>query len=67
MHGIGIEPAYQRRVFNIFESLHSRDDYPGLGIGLALCKRIIDRHGGEIWIDSQPGVGSTFTFSLPAS
>ncbi|RZH66501.1 PAS domain-containing sensor histidine kinase [Natrinema altunense] len=64
--GIGIEPDDQDRVFEVFQRLHSRENYSGTGIGLALCQRIIERHGGEIWVDSEPGVGSTFSLTLPA-
>ncbi|MDH3717167.1 MAG: PAS domain S-box protein [Planctomycetota bacterium] len=66
-NGIGIDPAYHKRIFEIFDRLHTRDTYPGLGIGLALCKRIVDRHGGELWVESQPGEGCTFHFTLPAA
>ncbi|MFC6716853.1 ATP-binding protein [Natrialbaceae archaeon GCM10025810] len=63
--GIGIDPADADRIFGIFQRLHSVDEHPGSGIGLSLCKRIVERHGGEIWVDSEPGAGSTFTFTLP--
>ncbi len=63
--GIGIEPADQKRIFNVFQRLHSHEDHSGAGIGLALCQRIVERHGGELWVDSVPGEGSTFTFTLP--
>lgn len=65
--GIGIDPDNHERVFTIFDRLHSREEYEGSGIGLALCERIIERHGGEIWVDSKPGEGSTFSFTLPVS
>src|SRR5439155_8554135 len=67
-NGIGIEPQYLERIFGLGERLHSISKYPGNGIGLATCERIVKRHGGRIWAESAgPGQGSTFCFTLPAA
>jgi signal transduction histidine kinase len=63
--GIGIEARNLDRIFRVFQRLHTTEEYPGTGIGLAICRRIVERHGGRLWVDSAPGHGSAFHVSLP--
>lgn len=64
-NSMGIDPKHQERIFTIFQRLHSQQEYTGTGMGLSMCKRIVERHGGDMWVESEPGKGAIFYFTLP--
>ena len=65
--GIGIDSAYADQIFEVFNRLHTGEEYEGVGIGLALCRKIVDHHGGDIWVDTEPGAGTTVFVTVPTA